>query len=128
VSDPQGQHQWEVEGTLPGGGPDADQEVQDTISHGQTGPGSKSEGEPLAKEWLTTDQYNEITKNATYFLTHTCPSCGENYVTWRHGGNNSNSFTFNMFFRNPYGSITPPATHLFDPGYGPRKGNWFPDR
>ncbi len=57
ISDP-GNHQWEVEGLKPGGGRDADQEVQDTYHQG-----NRSEGELLAREWLATGQYNEFTKN-----------------------------------------------------------------
>lgn len=131
---PNDTHQWEVLGD---DGPH-NQQVRDTIQNPNR---SYSKNEQTT--YVSEAQAASLNAGASYFaqkvggsFPHPCPVCTgsanifETLLPWGHGYNlifhNSNSFVYNMQSQNPAGRILPSSAPLITPGYGTRRGPWYP--
>jgi RHS repeat-associated protein len=115
-------HQFEVLGNP---GSSHNQQVRDTFgTNRQSSCGTGCEH----VVWVSEAQRDALIGGSQYFLSHPCPTCTGGQEGYNLIFHNSNSFVYNMLQFNPAGSIAPPPSAFFTPGYVMRPDNWYPGR
>jgi len=102
------------------------QQVQETCGLDiQSGVGNRKGIETLLH--ISPAQANALSERSLYFASgNPCPTCTGGDLGYNFLFNNSNSFVYNMLWRNPAGSILPPGPFLLLPAYAPKGGTWYP--